>query len=100
MKKILVAVMGLLCATAIVAHAQDATTTTKPARKKLTAEQKELNKEMLAKYDTDKNGKLDKNERAAITPEDKDKMIKAGLLKSHVTKKSSAGAASTKVPAQ
>lgn len=101
MKKILVAVMGLLCATAIVAHAQDATTTTtKPAKKKLTAEQKELNKEMLAKYDTDKNGKLDKNERAAITPEDKDKMVKAGLLKAPGSKKSGTGAASTNAPAQ
>lgn len=95
MKKILVAVMGLLCATAIVAHAQDATTT-KPAKKKLTAEQQELNKQMLAKYDTDKNGKLDKSERAAITPEDKDKMVKAGLLKAP---KKSSDAPSTNAPA-
>ncbi len=99
MKKILVAVMGLLCATAIVVHAQDATTTTKPAKKKLTPEQDALNKEMLAKYDTDKNGKIDKTERAAITPEDKDKMIKAGLLKAPGSKKA-AGAASTNAPAQ
>jgi hypothetical protein len=96
MKKILVAVMGLLCATAIVAHAQDATTTTKPAKKKLTAEQQALKKEMLAKYDTDKNGKIDKTERAAITPEDKEKMIKAGLLKA---KKKSGTDDSTNAPA-
>jgi hypothetical protein len=80
MKKIVVAVLGMLCATALVVNAQDAT---KPAKKKLTADQQALQKEMLAKYDTDKNGKLDKTERAAISKEDKEKMRKAGLLKSH-----------------
>ena len=84
MKKILVAVMGMLCATALVVSAQDAPA--KPAKKaKLTAEQQALQKEMLAKYDTDKNGKLDKTERAKITKEDKEKMTKAGLLKSKKT---------------
>ena len=78
MKKILVAVLGMLCATALVVNAQDAT---KPAKKPLTAEQEALQKEMLAKYDTDKNGKLDKTERAAISKEDKEKMTKAGLIK-------------------
>jgi ABC-type transporter MlaC component len=81
MKKILVAVMGMLCATALVVNAQDATTTTKPVKKKLTAEQQTLQKEMLAKYDTDKNGKLNKAEQAKMSKEDKDKMTKAGLLK-------------------
>jgi hypothetical protein len=76
MKKILVAVMGLLCASALIVNAQDA----KPT-KKLTPEQETLNKEMLAKYDANKDGKIDKTERAKISPEDKDKMIKAGLLK-------------------
>ena len=80
MKKLLVAVMGMLCATALVVNAQDAPT--KPAKKaKLTAEQKALQKEMLAKYDTDKNGKINKTERAKMTKEDQEKMIKAGLLK-------------------
>ena len=81
MKKILVAVMGMLCATALVVNAQDATTTTKPAKKKLTAEQETLQKEMLAKYDTDKNGKLSKAEQAKLTKEDKEKMTTACLLK-------------------
>lgn len=76
MKKILVAVMGLLCASALIVNAQDA----KPA-KKLTPEQEALNKEMLAKYDENKDGKIDKTERAKISKEDKEKMIKAGLLK-------------------
>jgi hypothetical protein len=82
MKKILIAVMGMLCATALVVSAQDATTTTKPAKKpKLTAEQQTLKKEMLAKYDTDKNGKFSKAEQTKMTKEDKEKMTKAGLIK-------------------
>jgi hypothetical protein len=85
MKKILVAVMTMLCATALVVNAQDAA---KPKKKKLTAEQQSLQKDMLAKYDTNKDGKLDKTERAAISKEDKDKMTKAGLLK--VPKKNAA----------
>jgi hypothetical protein len=97
MKKILVAVLGMLCATALVVNAQDATTT-KPAKKKLTAEQEALQKEMLAKYDTDKNGKLDKTERAAISKEDKEKMTKAGLLKA--PKKPADAVAPAATPAQ
>ena len=97
MKKILVAVLGMLCATALVVNAQDATT--KPAKKKLTAEQEALQKEMLAKYDTDKNGKLDKTERAAISKEDKEKMTKAGLLKAP-KKAGDTTAGSTNAPAQ
>jgi hypothetical protein len=96
MKKILVAVLGMLCATAIVVNAQDATT--KPAKKKLTADQEALQKEMLAKYDTDKNGKLDKTERAAISKEDKEKMTKAGLGRAPKAA-TGAGAASTNAPA-
>ena len=76
MKKLLVAALGLLCATAIVVQAQDA----KP-KKELTPEQQTVMKEMLAKYDTNKDGRLDKTERAAMTQEDKDKMAKAGLNK-------------------
>lgn len=86
MKKVLVALMGMLCATALVVNAQDA----KP-EKKLTAEQQALNKEMLDKYDANHDGKLDKTERAKISKEDREKMIKAGLMKSH---KKSADAAS------
>lgn len=85
--------MGMLCVTALVVNAQDA----KPEKKKLTAEQQALQKEMLAKYDTDKNGKLDKTERAKISAEDKDKMVKAGLTKT--TKKPAAGSSSTNAPA-
>lgn len=83
----------MLCATALVVNAQDAT---KPAKRKLTPEQQTLNKEMLAKYDTDKNGKLDKEERSKISAEDKEKMIKAGLIRA--PKKATEGA-STNAPA-
>jgi hypothetical protein len=76
MKKLMIAALGILCATTIVVQAQDA----KP-KKELTAEQKTVMKEMLTKYDTNKDGKLDKTERAAMTKEDKDKMAKAGLMK-------------------
>ena len=93
MKKLLVAVLGLLCATALVVQAQD----TKPAKKELTPEQQTVMKEMLAKYDTNKDGKLDKTERAAMTKEDKDKMAKAGLLKPK--KSAPSTGASTNAPA-
>jgi hypothetical protein len=96
MKKILVAVVGILCVTAVV-NAQDA-----PAKKtkkaKMTAEQTTLNKEMLAKYDTDKNGKLDKTEKAKISKEDKEKMTKAGLLKAKKTDGSTPAAPATPAP--
>jgi hypothetical protein len=92
MKKILIAVAAMLCATALIANAQD----TKPAKQKLTAEQKALKKEMLEKYDTDKNGKLDKDERAKISAEDREKMTKAGLLK---PKKAAAAASTNSAPA-
>ena len=38
-----------------------------------------LRKEMLEKYDTNKNGRLDKQERAKISKEDQEKLEKAGL---------------------
>jgi len=77
MKKLFAVAVGLLCATALVVQAQDA----KPPKKELTPEQQAVMKEMLAKYDTNKDGKLDKTEREAMTQEDKDKMAKAGLTK-------------------
>jgi hypothetical protein len=51
------------------------------ARKRpaLTEEQKTARKELLAKYDKNKDGKIDKDERKAVTSEDKAKLRKAGL---------------------
>jgi hypothetical protein len=51
----------------------------KIARKPLTADQKALIKEITAKYDTNKDGKLSREERAKISAEDQAKMEKAGL---------------------
>ena len=91
MKKLMLATLTLLCACAIAVQAQDA----KP-KHKMTDEQKAVMKEMLAKYDTNKDGKLDKTEKAAMSQEDKDKMAAAGL---GPKKKGAAGAASTNAPA-
>ena len=78
MKKILVTIAGVICATAIAVHADD-TTAPKKHGHKMTDEQKQVMKEMLEKYDTNKDGKLDKEERSKISAEDKEKMKKAGL---------------------
>ena len=69
MKKILVVVLGLLCATAITVQAQDAAP--KKEKKALTAEQQKVKDELLAKYDTSKDGKLDKTEKEAMSEADK-----------------------------
>jgi len=52
-----------------------------PSRKRpaLTEEQKKLRKEMVEKYDTNKNGRLDKAERSRISKEDQEKMDQAGI---------------------
>ncbi len=79
MKKLLTA-LTLTCVLAIAAHADEGTQTKKkhPA-KPPTPEQKATQKEMLEKYDTNKDGKLDKEERAKISADDKAKMEKAGM---------------------
>ena len=69
MKKLLVVALGLLCAAAITVQAQDAAP--KKAKKALTAEQQKVKDELLAKYDTNKDGKLDKAEKEAMSGEDK-----------------------------
>ena len=74
MKKIVTIALGLcLLGMASVAQAQERK---RPAR---TNDQKKVMKEMTEKYDTDKNGRLDKEERAKISADDKAKMEKAGL---------------------
>ena len=76
MKKLLVA-LCFTCALVLAVQAGEG----KQGKKKheQTAEQKALHKEILAKYDANKDGKLDKDERAKISAEDKAKMEKAGL---------------------
>jgi hypothetical protein len=67
-------IIAVACAVALTASAQEG-----KKKGKMTDEQKTLHKEMVAKYDTNKDGKLDKEERAKISQEDKDKMEKAGM---------------------
>jgi Ni/Co efflux regulator RcnB len=77
MKKLIIAAVALCCATAIMVQAQDAAP--KKGKKKMTPEQTQLMAEMTTKYDTNKDGKLDKEEKAAMSQEDKDKLTAAGL---------------------
>lgn len=56
----------------------------------LTAEQKAARKELMAKYDTNKNGYLDKEEQSKMTPEEQEKwksIAAAAKEKKHATKK-------------
>ncbi len=73
MKKLLVAILGIACAAVLTANAAD------EKKHELTDNQKAVMKEMLAKYDTNKDGKLSKEERAKMTKEDKEKWDNAGL---------------------
>jgi hypothetical protein len=62
--------------------ADDEPETTPPEgrrRGQLSEAQKALRKEMLLKYDKNKNGQIDPEERAAITPEDQERLARAGL---------------------
>ena len=74
MKKVLATLLGLACAAALTVNAGEG-----KEKHPMTDEQKAVMKEMLAKYDANKDGKLDKEERAKISKEDKEKMEKAGL---------------------
>ena len=71
MKKLLV-ILALACATGLTINAQD-TKESKEKKPELTAEQKVLKQQMLEKYDANKDGKLDKDERAKMSAEDKAK---------------------------
>ena len=51
----------------------------RPERPKLTQEQRQLRKEILAKYDKNQDKKLDREERAKFSDDDKEKLKKAGL---------------------
>ncbi len=84
MKKALLTAIALTIALAFSATAAPEVKTDKDAaKKKPTAEQKALRTEITTKYDINKDGKLDKEERAKISAEDKERMEKAGLNKKH-----------------
>ena len=74
MKKLLVAIVGFACVVSLTVKAAET-----PEKGKLTDEQKAVRKELVAKYDANKDGKLDKEERAKMSKEDKEKWEKAGL---------------------
>src|SRR6266568_4268073 len=74
MKKLLVAIVGFACAYTLTVNAAET-----PDKPKLTDEQKAVRKEMVAKYDANKDGKLDKEERAKMSKAAKDKWESAGL---------------------
>ena len=84
MKHLLVAVYSLCLAGSLIAvRADDTSTSTKSTttteHKGPTEAQKTARKDLLAKYDANKDGKLDKEERKKITSdEDKAKLKKAG----------------------
>lgn len=82
MKKLLIA-LCITCALAVAATAAEGKGKKKHSQ---TDEQKAVMKEITAKYDANKDGKLDKTEKARISTEDKDKMKKAGLPVPHKKK--------------
>jgi hypothetical protein len=79
MLRAVILAIGLSSALALVANAQDEKKPESPKRPPLTEDQKALRKELVEKYDKDKDGKLSPEERKSISEEDRAKMQKAGL---------------------
>ncbi len=75
MKKLLLAALTLCFALSLTSFAADGDPAPKKKRE-LTDEQKAVQKEMLEKYDANKDGKLDKDERAKFSADDKAKWEK------------------------
>jgi hypothetical protein len=72
---------AFLCTSFLVTvRADDEKTPPRRNKGQLTEEQRNLMKELRAKYDKNKDGKLDEKERAAMSAEDKDRMAKAGFV--------------------
>lgn len=74
MRKALLALVAV-CGLALAVNAAEGE---KKEHAKGSSEHQAVMKEMLAKYDLNKDGKLDKEERAKMTPEDKAKLKEAG----------------------
>ncbi|PYJ01193.1 MAG: hypothetical protein DME25_18635 [Verrucomicrobia bacterium] len=72
MKKLLAAFLGLACAVALTVNAGEG----KKDHPKLTKEERQELKALREKYDANKDGKLDKEERAKMSKEDKEKFEK------------------------
>ena len=91
MKHLLVAVYSLcLAGSLIAARADDTSTSTKSTtteHKAPTEAQKTARKDLVEKYDANKDGKLDREEMKKFSDEDKEKAKKAGLGPQHKPKK-------------
>ncbi len=72
MKRITIGCIALVCALGLTAGAAQG-----QKKQKATPEQQAMIKELLQKYDTNKNGKLDKQEKAAMSKADKQAWAKA-----------------------
>ena len=76
MKKLLIIALAFAAVNLYSTRAADADSG-KKKKAGLTEEQKQLRKDLLAKYDTNKDGKLDKEERKKVSADDKEKLDKA-----------------------
>lgn len=79
MKKLLLTTLVCTAFAVAVRAEDDKKPAEKGGKRQMTEEQRTLMKDLRAKYDTNKDGKLDAEERKAISAEDKEKMNKAGL---------------------
>ena len=73
MKKLTATILGLLCAAALTVNAAD------KKKVELTDDQKKVMKELVEKYDTNKDGKLSPEEKKGISAEDLKKAEDAKL---------------------
>jgi hypothetical protein len=89
MKKLL-GIAALVCALALTASAAEG------KKKQLTDDQKKTKKELLDKYDTNKDGKIDKDEKAKMSKEDLAKAEDVGLSHKKKADKSSDSKTETK----
>jgi hypothetical protein len=77
MKKLVLTLIAIACATSLSLMAQEKKEGKKEGKKReWTAEQKAAYKKILDTYDTNKDGKLDKDERAKMTDADKAELKK------------------------
>ncbi len=74
MKKFVIIALGLLTASALTVSAAE-----KKEKKPLTEEQQKVMKALVETYDANKNGKLEPDEVAKFSEEDKKKAKDAGL---------------------
>jgi len=74
MKKSLIVGLLTVAITGLTVHAQEA----ESGKSKRTPEQAAQRQALIEKYDTNKDGKLSKDERAAMSKEDKQALAKTG----------------------